>query len=243
MARPCSSKRAPTPIGHGLRSATPARPPTAASRSVRCAPRSNERVRVTATPTGARSAAMTLTVDPRVALAAASLGPGRVRLSARIAHARGLASPPVTARWFVAERGSSTFHLAATTWTHELPAAVTYASAIVDPPARRFVYRVCLNPAWEAAMGPPAAHGPCPRHGFRLPVAKRHPARPAHGPRSSSAAKGTARRCRLFPRPPRSRPRAASWRRAPGARPSPSSTAPGVSPGCARASTSRARAS
>ncbi len=145
-------------------------------------PAENERLRVTASATGTRSEPLTLAVDPRVALAAVSIGPGQVRLSARIAHARGLASPPVAARWFVATRGSSTFHLAATTQTRELPGAVTYASAIVDPPSRRFAYRVCLNPGWEAAMGPPAVHGPCPHQGFRLPAAKpasRHRARAA----------------------------------------------------------------
>ncbi|MEA2215023.1 MAG: hypothetical protein QOK19_584 [Solirubrobacteraceae bacterium] len=133
------------------------------------APQRNERVRALATmPVRIASAALSVTVDPRVALNAASLGPGRVRLSARISHAVDMPSPPVTARWYLASRGSSTYHLAAVTATRELPGAVTYASAIVDPPATRFSYRVCLNPRWEAAMGRPAAHGPCPPHGFHL---------------------------------------------------------------------------
>ncbi len=135
------------------------------------APQGNERVRVarTAVP-GSASPELTVTVDPRVALSARSLGPGRVRLSARIAHGPA-DSPPVTARWYVAPRGSDVYHLAATTSTHELPGAVTYASAIVDPPARRFGWRVCVNPAWEASMGAPASHGACPPRGFRLPAA------------------------------------------------------------------------
>ena len=112
-----------------------------------------------------------VTVDPRVALAAESLGPGRVRLSARIAHTAGASSPPVAARWYLAPRGSDVYHLAATTTTKELPGAVTYASAIVDPPAKRFSWRVCVNPGWEAAMGAPGAHGKCPPRGFRLPAA------------------------------------------------------------------------
>jgi hypothetical protein len=133
------------------------------------APFTNERVQVvqsidvrSATPT------ISVTVDPRVSLNAADLGPGRERLSVRIAHAVDVQSPPVPARWYLATRGSDTYHLAATTPTHELPGSVTYASAIVDPPARRFSWRVCLNPAWEAEMGPSAAHGPCPRGGFDL---------------------------------------------------------------------------
>jgi hypothetical protein len=135
------------------------------------APQRNERVRALAEgPTPTASATLSVTVDPRVALNAANLGPGRERLSARISHAGDIASAPVTARWYVAPRGSRTYHLAATTTTRELPGAVTYADAIVDPPAKRFSYRVCLNPGWEAAMGRPAAHGPCPPHGFRLPA-------------------------------------------------------------------------
>jgi hypothetical protein len=134
-------------------------------------PQSNERLRVLdAAATGASSPTLNVLVDPRVALAAASLGPGRVRLSARIAHLSG-ASSTVPARWYVATRGSDAYHLLATTETHELPGAVTYASAVVDPPAKRFSYRVCLNPSWEASMGPPASHGPCPRQGFHLPAA------------------------------------------------------------------------
>jgi hypothetical protein len=132
----------------------------------------NERLRVSANGGGSRSVVMALTVDPRVALSAVSLGPGRVRLAARIAHGAGLRSKPVRALWYLAEHGSAVYHLAAGTVTHELPGAITYASAIVDPPARRFAWRVCLNPEWEAAMGPPAAHGACPPRGFRLGAAR-----------------------------------------------------------------------
>ncbi len=147
------------------------------------APQRNERVQVVETTiVRAATATLSVTVDPRVALAARSLEPGRVALSVRIAHASDAASPPVTARWYLAPRGSRTFHLAATTRTHELPGAVTYGSAIVDPPARRFSWRVCLNPPWEAAMGPAAAHGPCPVRGFRLAAA-----RTSSGPRARGA--------------------------------------------------------
>ena len=139
---------------------------------------------------------------PRGAGRARSLGPGRVRLSARIAHTAGVASPPVTARWYLAPRGSE--HLsprAPRRRPTSSPGAVTYASAIVNPPARRFGWRVCVNPPWEAAMGPAAAHGPCPPHGFRL----------ARGGRAS-----TARRCPRGVRVRRRRPRHAA-RAVPGA--------------------------
>jgi len=145
------------------------------------APERNERVQVVETG-NAHSSTQILhaTVDPRVALAASSLGPGRVRLSARIAHAAGVASPPITARWYLAARGSSAYHLTAMTATHELPGAVTYASAIVNPPASSFSWRVCVNPPWEAAMGPAAAHGPCPPHGFHLSAAAARRSSRAH---------------------------------------------------------------
>jgi hypothetical protein len=58
------------------------------------------------------------------------------------------------------------FRLAAVTATRELSPGVTFASAIVDPPARRFVYRVCLNPPWEDAMGPVSSHRRCPEATF-----------------------------------------------------------------------------
>jgi hypothetical protein len=153
------------------------------------APQRNERVRV-ARPTvpGSASPELTVTVDPRVALAARSLGPGRVRLSVRIAHGPA-DSQPVSARWYVAAHGSDVYHLVATTSTQELPGAerrptpststtVTYASAIVNPPAKRFGWRVCVNPAWEASMGAPASHGACPPRGFRLPAAHTSAAAP-----------------------------------------------------------------
>ncbi len=135
-------------------------------------PKVNERVRVLDRSAGGAAATpVALAVSPHIELAARSLAPGRVRLSARIAHAPGLSSPPVPARWYTAAQGSGVYRLATTGTTRELAGGVTYASASVDPPSRRFSWRVCLNPAWEAAMGPPGAHGPCPTGGFRLPAA------------------------------------------------------------------------
>lgn len=132
----------------------------------------NTRLRVMMQDTPAlASAQIPVTVDPLIALNALSLGPGRTRLSIRMHHAAFPPSNPESATWYLAPRGSERFHLSATTLTHELSPAVTYASAIVDPPSDRFAYRVCLNPPWEPAMGSPATHGACPDRDFTLPRA------------------------------------------------------------------------
>jgi hypothetical protein len=150
-------------------------------------PRQNTRLQVLATPGLGASASMQVLVDPAVALASADLGPGRDRVSVRIRHAPEAASPTVAARWYLAPRGSDVYRLAAVSATRELPGGVTYASATVNPPSKRFSYRVCLNPAWEAAMGPPAAHGPCPTHGFRLPAATARTGASRGGPGAHAA--------------------------------------------------------
>ena len=68
----------------------------------------------------------------------------------------------------MAAPGTRVFRLLATTPTRELAPGLTYASAIVDPPAKRFVYRVCLNPVWERAMGRVDGHGRCPRGDYAV---------------------------------------------------------------------------
>jgi Beta-lactamase enzyme family len=132
----------------------------------------NTRVRVA--PEGApASSTTTITVDPRVTVHTRSLGAGRTELSLRLTHTAHAGGDTGNVWWYTAPRGSRRFALAATTPAHELSPGVTTASAIVDPPASRFLYRVCLNPSWEAAMGPEASHGPCPHHDFTLPVRAR----------------------------------------------------------------------
>jgi hypothetical protein len=125
------------------------------------------RVALEAAP-GTMSPVLSVIVDPAVAINAASLGPGRTRLSLRLRHAREGRSAPVSAWWFVAARGTHVFRLAAVTSTSELSPGLTYASATIDPPSTRFVYRVCLNPSWERAMGADAAHHRCPEHDFTV---------------------------------------------------------------------------
>ena len=110
----------------------------------------------------ASSAPVQVIVQPAPRVSSRSLGPGRVLLTLRLAHAPE-PSPPVAVRWYAAARGSRLFRLLAITASSELPGAVTAASAVIDPPARRFIFRVCLRPAWEASMGPASSHGPCPR--------------------------------------------------------------------------------
>jgi Beta-lactamase enzyme family len=110
------------------------------------------------------SAPIAVTVDPSVAVNAISFGAGRVRLSMRLGHTlHGGSTAPVEASWFAAPRGTHAFRLLALTRTRELAPGLTYASATIDPPARRFVYRVCLHPGWQRAMGRPAGHARCPR--------------------------------------------------------------------------------
>jgi hypothetical protein len=137
-------------------------------------PQENTRLRVTLEGSGAVSPQVDVIVDPLVAINSQSLGPGRVRLSMRIRHATTHGSSSTTAHWYLAPRGSDVFRPAAEAPTREISPGVTYAGAIVDPPSRRFLYRVCLNPSWEAAMGSPSSHGACAAHAFRLPVTRAH---------------------------------------------------------------------
>ena len=173
----------------------------------------NERVRVAPPRRPQRGADADVTVDPRVALSARSLGPGRVRLRGAHRARRRRASPPV-ARALV--RGAARQRRLPPRGDDADAASCrrpsTYASAIVNPPARRFRWRVCVNPPWEAAMGPPAAHGACPPRGFRAADARalEPPPAPAsagrrfeyggEAPRHAAAAVPVGR--------PRSRPRA-----------------------------------
>jgi len=126
-------------------------------------PNRNTRLRVIDEgPPAATSAVLPVIVDPAAAINAASVGRGRTRLSLRVEHTREGASTPVSAWWFLARGATGAFHLAAVTPTRELSPGVTYASVTIDPPSRRFSYRVCFNPTWEHAMGAPASHRPCP---------------------------------------------------------------------------------
>lgn len=129
----------------------------------------NTRLRVLASGTELTSAALSVIVDPREETYAHSLGPGLTRLSLRLGHTTLGGSPTTLVWWYLAVRGTRVFHLAAVTQTRELDRGLSYASAIVDPPSRRFVYRVCLNPMWERAMGAAATHRPCPEQDFEVP--------------------------------------------------------------------------
>jgi hypothetical protein len=130
-------------------------------------PDRNTRLRVTVEGSPATtSPVLGVIVDPAVALNARSLGPGRIRLSLRVRHTPQDAAEAASAWWFVAARGTRVFRLAAVTPTRALSPSVSYASTTINPPSKRFAFRVCLNPPWERAMGPAATHRPCPEHGF-----------------------------------------------------------------------------
>jgi hypothetical protein len=133
------------------------------------APTENTHLRVSLSGNpGVVSPTLRVTVDPRVAIHARSLGLGRERLSIRIEHTRSAHPRATSVFWYVALRHSKLFTLAATSASREITPGVTYASVIVNPPARLFSYRVCLNPDWEAAMGPATTHGSCAARNFRL---------------------------------------------------------------------------
>jgi hypothetical protein len=133
-------------------------------------PNRNTRLRVVVEgPAAVTSPVLSVLVDPATALNARTLGPGLTRLSLRVRHTPLARSASVSAWWFLAARGTRLFRLAAVTSTRERSPDVTYASAVIDPPSKRFVYRVCLNPTWEHAMGAPATHGSCPKHDFEVP--------------------------------------------------------------------------
>jgi hypothetical protein len=125
----------------------------------------NVRLRVVREASSESSATIAVYVDPLPALHVRPLGPGRAQLTLRLRHTEhGGGNGSSQAAWFVAARGTRVFRLLAVTPTRELAPGMTYASAIINPPAKRFIYRVCLNPGWEHAMGRAAEHGRCP-HG------------------------------------------------------------------------------
>lgn len=121
---------------------------------------------IASTATGSSAASTrvsTAPITPTVAIGVRGLGPGRTRIAIRLGHASKDGGSPTRVSWFVAARGRHAFQLAAVTPTRELSPDVTYASAIFDPPAKRFRYRICLHPAWEQAVERAKLHGGCPR--------------------------------------------------------------------------------
>lgn len=130
-------------------------------------PDRNTRLRVVAEGSPvATGPVLAATVDPKVTIHTHSLGPGRVHISLRIRHTPVGKPRPASVWWFLSARGSRVFRLAAVSASRELSRETTYASIEVNPPARRFSYRVCLNPSWESAMGPTATHRSCPKATF-----------------------------------------------------------------------------
>jgi hypothetical protein len=115
----------------------------------------------------------TLSVSPLSAVTSAAigvhdLGPGHTRIAIRLGHAvQADDAAPRKVSWFVSPRGKHVFALAAVTTTRELSPGLTYASAIFNPPARRFVYRICLSPSWSRGTKLAKSQRGCP-HGTTL---------------------------------------------------------------------------
>jgi len=111
----------------------------------------------------------TLSISPISAVSSAAigvhdLGPGHTRIAIRLGHAvQAAGGEPTKVSWFVRPRGKHAFGLAAVTSTRELSPGLTYASAIFDPPARRFVYRICLRPGWASGTKLQRGQRGCPR--------------------------------------------------------------------------------
>jgi len=121
-------------------------------------PERNIRLRVVSEAAApARSATLAVVVDPAVALSAAAPAPGRTRLSVHLTHSPKLRLRGGRAWWSVAPSGGRRFAPVATTPLRELAAGSAYAAATVSPPSRSFSFRVCLDPGWGSAMGPPGA--------------------------------------------------------------------------------------
>ena len=117
---------------------------------------------------GGESLPIRVWVDAPAALRSFDHGPGRTMLTMVSFHSGYFRWINVPTYWYVAPLGSRTFRLVAVTRTRELRPGITYATATVDPPARRFVFRVCFNGFGEAGAGPPSAHAPCPHGDFTL---------------------------------------------------------------------------
>ncbi|MGI8802339.1 MAG: hypothetical protein ACR2KV_09235 [Solirubrobacteraceae bacterium] len=112
-------------------------------------------------------------VDVPATLRSFDHGPGRAMLTMVSRHSAFFHWIGVPTYWYVARRGSRSFHLAAVSRTRELRPGLTYATATVDPPTVHFDFRVCFNPTGEAGAGSPAFHSPCPHRDFLARAASR----------------------------------------------------------------------
>lgn len=119
----------------------------------------------------------------QVLLHARVIAPGRVRLTLL-----SYSFPPAerlrhTVRWYVAPLRGHGFTLAATSHTRQPQAGLTVARGFVAPPAARFVFRVCLEPARRRSAK--VRRRTCPRADFA-----RRPGRPPRGARFERVARG-----------------------------------------------------
>ena len=108
-----------------------------------------------------------VTVALRGVLRSRKLGPGRVRLSLLIRHSGHFGWRRERVYWYVRRTASRVFKLAARTRAGEPRRGTTVASATITPPARRFVFRACMQPTDLAGVGPHPSARRCPRHDFK----------------------------------------------------------------------------
>jgi hypothetical protein len=104
-----------------------------------------------------------------------SLGVARTRLRLQLEHTPLPAGTPTSAvaRWFVRTPGTNGFRLVASKRALELAPGTLAASAIVEPPAANFAWRVCVAARWEVNRRPVSSARPgCPRRDFTLPRAQ-----------------------------------------------------------------------
>ena len=123
-------------------------------------PNRNTRLRVLGPVGDAPSASLYVVVNPAGQVTARDAGRGQAALALAVRHTGYGATGPVRAYWYVAADGSGDYRLQAVSQTRE-SAHLTTSTAIVNPPADRFSYRVCFSPSWRHAMGTSGSYRPC----------------------------------------------------------------------------------
>jgi hypothetical protein len=110
----------------------------------------------------------TIYVTPKTELHSRSLGPGQVKLSIDYRHSRFFDWRNQNVYWYVRPQGQRLFRMVARTHAKSTVRGTASASAVVAPPARRFVFRACMAPSTLPGVGPPGAGTRCPRHDFKF---------------------------------------------------------------------------
>ncbi len=110
---------------------------------------------------------VSVTVALRGTIRSRKLKPGHVRLSLVVRHARHFRWRGERVRWYARRTASRVFKPVARTQAREPRRGTTSASVTISPPARRFVFRACMEPSDLAGVGPRRSSPRCPRHSFK----------------------------------------------------------------------------